>query len=433
MATLLDSLTSLATPAISRIAHRLGESDVAVARGLQTSIASVLGGLMTKSADVGGIHRVFDLITSRDNASGPVDDVSGLLGGKTTASASAIGASLLSTLFGNRVASIGELVARTAGFKNPASGASLLSVAAPLVLGYLGKRVRDGSLNLGSLTSQLAGDRDAILAAAPAGLSSLVDMSPTGARPVHIEPPRSMPERDRAAYAGAVSPAGRSNRWLWPLLALAALLLTWFTTIRGRGAAGAGMVDSAVATGSLALDTAAARAGAAVPADPTPGSDTASTLAAVGAFGKKPLPGGVELNVPERGIESNLIAFITDSSRPVNDTTWFNFDRLNFATGSATILPESEEQLNNIAAVLKAYPAVNVKVGGYTDNSGDPAANRKLSQQRADAVRRALVGKGIAANRMAAEGYGADHPVGDNATEEGRAQNRRIALRVTKK
>ena len=194
------------------------------------------------------------------------------------------------------------------------------------------------------------------------------------------------------------------------------------------------MVDSVVATGSLALDTAAARAGAAVPADPTPGSDTASTLAAVGAFGKKPLPGGVELNVPERGIESNLIAFITDNSRPVNDTTWFNFDRLNFATGSATILPESEEQLNNIAAVLKAYPAVTVKVGGYTDNSGDPAANRKLSQQRADAVRRALVGKGIAANAHAAsEGYGADHPVGDNATKEGRAQNRRIALRVTKK
>ena len=430
MATLLDSLTSLATPAVSRIAHRLGESDAAVARGLQTSVASVLGGLLTKSADVSGIHRIFDLITSRDNASGPVDDVSSLLGGKTTPSASAIGASLLSTLFGNRVGSIGELVARTAGFKNPASGASLLSVAAPLVLGYLGKRVRDGTLNLGSLTSQLAGERDTILAAAPAGLSSLVDMSPSGARHVHIEPPRPTPERDRGAYAGAVFPAERSNRWLWPLLALAALLLIWFTTMRERGMTGAGMVDSAVATGSVAIDTAGARATAAVSTAAMAASDAASLL---GAFGKRPLPGGVELNIPERGIESNLIAFITDGSRPVNDTTWFNFDRLTFATGSATILPESEEQLNNIAAVLKAYPGVNVKVGGYTDNSGDPAVNRSLSRQRADAVRQALVGKGISASRMAAEGYGSDHPVGDNTTEEGRAQNRRIALRVTKK
>ena len=424
MATLLESLTSLTTPAVSRIAHRLGESDAAVARGIQTSVASVLGGLLTKSADVSGIHRIFDLITSRDNASGSVDDVSSLLGGLSSPSPSASGATLLSTLFGNRVGSIGELVARAAGFKNPVSGASVLSVAAPLVLGYLGKRARDGSLNIGSLTSLLAGERDAILAAAPAGLTSLVDMSPSGARPVHIEPPRHVPDRDRAAYVGAVSAPVRSNRWLWPLLALAALLLIWFTTMRSRG------VDSAVATGNVALDSAAARARAAAPAANTAASDAASTL---GAFGKKQLPGGVELNIPERGIESNLIAFITDSSRPVNDTTWFNFDRLNFATGSASILPESEEQLNNIAAVLKAYPDVNVKVGGYTDNTGNAAANRTLSQQRANAVRQALIGKGIAANRLVAEGYGSDHAVGDNATEEGRAQNRRIALRVTKK
>ena len=424
MATLLESLTSLTTPAVSRIAHRLGESDAAVARGMQTSVASVLGGLLTKSADVSGIHRIFDLITSRDNASGSVDDVSSLLGGLSSPSPSASGATLLSTLFGNRVGSIGELVARAAGFKNPVSGASVLSVAAPVVLGYLGKRARDGSLNIGSLTSLLAGERDAILAAAPAGLTSLVDMSPSGARPVHIEPPRHVPDRDRAAYGGAVPAPVRGNRWLWPLLALAALLLIWFTTMRSRG------VDSAVATGNVALDSAAARARAAAPAANTAASDAASTL---GAFGKKQLPGGVELNIPERGIESNLIAFITDSSRPVNDTTWFNFDRLNFATGSASILPESEEQLNNIAAVLKAYPDVNVKVGGYTDNTGNAAANRTLSQQRANAVRQALIGKGIAANRLVAEGYGSDHAVGDNATEEGRAQNRRIALRVTKK
>lgn len=424
MATLLDSLTSLATPVVSRIAQRLGESDAAVARGVQTSVASVLGGLLTKSTDVSGIHRIFDLITSRDNTGGPVDDVSSLLGGKSAPGASVMGASLLSTLYGNRVGSVGELVARTAGFKNPASGVSLLNLAAPLVLGYLGKRVRDGSLNLASLTTQLAAERDAMLAAAPAGLSSLVDMSASGARPIYIEPQRTMPERDRVAGAG------RSNRWLWPLLGLAALLLIWFTTVRGRAAGGNAMVDSAVATGTVSLDTAAARAGSAAPAPTNAASDAASTL---GAFGKQPLPGGVELNVPERGIESNLIAFITDGSRPVNDTTWFNFDRLNFATASATILPESEEQLNNIAAVLKAYPDVTVKVGGYTDNSGDRTANRRLSQQRAEAVRRALVGKGIAANRLVAEGYGSDHPVGDNTTEEGRAQNRRIALRVTRK
>jgi K(+)-stimulated pyrophosphate-energized sodium pump len=117
----------------------------------------------------------------------------------------------------------------------------------------------------------------------------------------------------------------------------------------------------------------------------------------------------------------------------VNNTTWFEFDRLNFATSSATILPESQEQLGNIAAILDAYPNVTVKIGGYTDNSGDRAANKRLSQQRAQSVRRALVDKGIAPSRMVAEGYGDAHPVADNASEDGRARNRRIAVRVTSK
>jgi outer membrane protein OmpA-like peptidoglycan-associated protein len=74
-----------------------------------------------------------------------------------------------------------------------------------------------------------------------------------------------------------------------------------------------------------------------------------------------------------------------------------------------------------------------VKVGGYTDNTGDPAANQKLSQDRANAVVLELVTLGIPASRLSAEGYGQQYPVADNSTDSGRAQNRRIALRVTEK
>jgi OmpA-OmpF porin, OOP family len=76
---------------------------------------------------------------------------------------------------------------------------------------------------------------------------------------------------------------------------------------------------------------------------------------------------------------------------------------------------------------------MEIKLGGYTDNTGDSVNNVKLSQQRAEAAKAELVSRGIDAKRLSAEGYGPMHPVADNATEEGRARNRRIDVRVTKK
>jgi K(+)-stimulated pyrophosphate-energized sodium pump len=74
---------------------------------------------------------------------------------------------------------------------------------------------------------------------------------------------------------------------------------------------------------------------------------------------------------------------------------------------------------------------VKVKIGAYTDNTGDSAANMALSQRRADTVRRQMISMGIPEDRLEAEGYGEQHPVADNSTEEGRARNRRVALRIT--
>jgi outer membrane protein OmpA-like peptidoglycan-associated protein len=91
------------------------------------------------------------------------------------------------------------------------------------------------------------------------------------------------------------------------------------------------------------------------------------------------------------------------------------------------------EQFHNVAEILKAYPKVKVKIGGYTDNTGDPDANLKLSQDRATNVMNQLVVLGVAADRLSAEGYGQQYPVADNSTDAGRQQNRRIAMRVTEK
>jgi outer membrane protein OmpA-like peptidoglycan-associated protein len=156
-------------------------------------------------------------------------------------------------------------------------------------------------------------------------------------------------------------------------------------------------------------------------------------VSSLGSFIKASLPGGVELNIPQNGMENRLLAYIKDPNAPISEQAWFEFDRLTFDTSSATLQPSSQEQLENIANILKAYPNVHARIGGYTDNQGDPDSNVKLSQDRANNVMIQLQRLGVDASRMDAVGYGADHPVADNSSEAGRAQNRRIALRVTQK
>ena len=108
-------------------------------------------------------------------------------------------------------------------------------------------------------------------------------------------------------------------------------------------------------------------------------------------------------------------------------------DRLYFESGKSVLKETSQEQLKNIAAILKANPAVELKLGGYTDNTGDSAANVTLSQQRAASAKAELVKLGADEKRLAAEGYVPQYPVADNTSPAGKAQNRRIDIRVTKK
>lgn len=177
--------------------------------------------------------------------------------------------------------------------------------------------------------------------------------------------------------------------------------------------------DIATATTKLGELEAAATTGAAI------GGETFMTK----------LASGFEIKGAGKGIESQALAFIADAAKPIDETSWFNFDRVTFKTGSAEIeLDKSQEQLTNIVEILKAYPTASIKIGGYTDKTGDEKANVKLSQERADAVLKAIAAAGIDAGRLAAEGYGSKHPVCEKDTsEECLAQNRRIAIRFTAK
>jgi OOP family OmpA-OmpF porin len=102
----------------------------------------------------------------------------------------------------------------------------------------------------------------------------------------------------------------------------------------------------------------------------------------------------------------------------------FDFDK-------STIKKGYDKDINDLAKVMRDYPDLNVVIEGHTDNIGTAAYNKKLSQRRADAVKKYMVDEdGIAANRIAAKGYGFDRPIASNATEEGRQKNRRVEAAV---
>jgi len=150
------------------------------------------------------------------------------------------------------------------------------------------------------------------------------------------------------------------------------------------------------------------------------------------------LPNGTKLQAYPNGIEDQLIKFI-QSADYKNGTAeslkdrWFDFDDLNFKFGTTELVPESQRQLDNIVAILKAFPDVKIRIGGYTDKKGDDAANKKLSDNRAKAVKAALDKSGVGAQVPEAEGYGEERAtVAETASDEERKVDRKTSIRLLK-
>jgi OmpA-OmpF porin, OOP family len=384
---LCTSILSMFDPhTLDGIAGSLGASGQSVSQGLKSSIAAVLASMASKSGDPHALRTILDNApedtTLPDIARAASDPNSPVI---------SRGKRLLSSLFGGSADTVTDAVSAASGL-GTGTASRMLAMAAPMVLNFIANRVRTEGMSMTGLGNLLEREVGTIRSALPSGLSDVF-----------------WPRSAGTATYPVVTPTVPKKGSSWPaVLAIAALLLglVWLLDHWRRA--------TTARFGSIA-------------------TGAASRMADLGKFIKQPLPNGVYLNIPEGGVEGRLLSFIRNDGNTVSETTWFDFDRLSFDPGSARLRPESQEQLNNIAAILAAYPNVHIKIGGYTDNIGGADRNLQLSRDRANTVMAELARRGVSLDRLGADGYGEQSPIGDNSTEEGRARNRRVSMMVTQK
>jgi outer membrane protein OmpA-like peptidoglycan-associated protein len=393
---LTSILESLDPRKIGDLASRTGESAASLSRGAEPLTAALLSGMANKAGNPGIASQLFSLVSG--------------------ASSEDTGKKLLSTVFGGNDSAVSGALGKAAGL-NAGAVWPALSLIAPAVLSGVGRLVQQRGVSASAFSGLLANEGAAVKSLLP-DVSGLFDGATAAPPPLIID----RVKEDETVTPLAMSAVREEKTGISPLLWLLPLLLigglAWWAFGRHK--------EEPVRTAEVAAPVATP----AVPAEPAPAEPAPAAKVPVEAVAAK-VP--VETNVHKHGVENQLLSFIQNPLKKADGRTWLNFDGLLFDTDSAALRPESQERVAEIAAILKAHPDVHLKVGGYTDNTGDATHNLKLSQARAEGVVQSLAGLGVAADRLQAQGYGEQHPIASNATEESRALNRRIAISVSQK
>jgi outer membrane protein OmpA-like peptidoglycan-associated protein len=419
---MLDSFRELASPAIlSILTRQTNESESAVSRAFSAAIPAIGATIANRSEDSGFMKELTDLATRTAADPDPLKTITRLAtSGGTGIDTTTPTGSFLSSLFGHNLSGMVDSISNYAGIRGT-SAASILSACAPLVLGYLGRMMRSDNLTTAGLADRLRAHRNQLASAVPLGFE--------------------MPEFFHTPYRAARAAADDSVRhvqareadasWTVPVLALIGLLglggLIWWASHK-----------PVIETSRVEQTQPMTPYRTPLPATPAPDTSrevgTTGMTPAIGTTGTVPggrvtrtLPGNVIITIPSGGAADRLYNYVTSSATGGRVIT---LDMVKFTNGSAMLSPDSREQVDNVAAILKAYPKTNVTVEGYTDNQGNEHSNMALSKARAEAVAGRIIAKGVSSDRVHSEGYGSQKAMGDNTTDEGRAENRRVTLEV---
>lgn len=412
---------------VSQTASQLGESESGISKAISGLLPVVIGGLANNSDN----PTVLDTVANSSS--------NGILGSLSSAtSGNSFISGLLTSIFGDKLSGIINSVATYAGISNNSSS-SLLNMVTGATVGSIGKYASENNLDRNGIASLLNDQKGIISTLLPAGLSlaslNVGDWAkgygfegnenpatkPVVDAPPRVEVTRSTAETGTFPDRTTSSEGGSIWKWLLPvILLLAASYFLWQQCRKSETT-----TTTSVEGDSLKTKT-----------DTTTVNSTATTTKVDEDIDLN----GTALKGYRNGMEDQMISFLKSGeyTNAKDDAAlknrWFDFDHVNFKMGSANQLEAgSESQLQNLVAILKAFPDAKIKIGGYTDKTGNEANNLKLSAERANFIKDWLSKQGVASQVIAADGYGSEFAKVDaKASDAERAVDRKMSVRFTK-
>ncbi|MCD7938377.1 MAG: OmpA family protein [Tannerellaceae bacterium] len=418
MLRIFDSLKSLVSPELtSKASALLGEDNTKVSTAISTVIASMLAAILQK-----GDNNTVKTVLEDAGKSNILTDIKGVFANNISMKQKSIGNDFLGAILGTKKNEFENVIANTSGITNQSAN-KLVTMIAPVVAGFLGNKLATNGYSMSGLISQLNEERHSFMGFVPSGIANLYGLSSVSDMGTKVN--TKYVDTDKKVYVDEPKKGGGWWKWLL-LLILLLLLFFWWRSCNRTHYDDNEYVEYSE-TYVAPVDTTNQYRDNAVNTD----KERISTTV--------PLANGDSLRAYKGGIEERMVKYL-DSDDYKNATAddlkkkTFEFDNITFEFGSATqMTPGSQQQIDNIASILKQYKNAKVMIVGNADKKGTDEANMSISQQRAKHVEDLLEKAGVGSQVVRAVGEGdsnADHPASD--TDSQRREDRDIYLRFVK-
>lgn len=380
---------------------------------VSTATSSIIASFLAVLAKNGNTQQMRNLLEQAGNLD-ILSNIGNICDDKASKDQQRIGDEFTQQLLGDKAADFTAPIANKACISKVATN-RLISIIAPVIAGFLGNRIVNENGSLNKILGEIENQKSSFASYIPAELLNSFGLSSWVTN-------RKVDDTVKKEYVTTEPEKKKGKGWLtWLILILLLLLLLflWRSCRHNR-------------TNDMYYE-------------PVEVTDTVTTTiepvntAYSRNMTELTLPNGVRLHAYEGGIEEEILDFLnSDNFADASDDElrehWFEFDNINFKYGSSTeLMGDSQEQLDNIASILKYYKNAKIKIAGFADRRGSEEANMALSQERAKTIEAMLDKAGVGAQVVKTEGYGEEYAVySENAPDSERREDRDIALRFVR-